>query len=198
MQNRPCLPRHGHDEIFLNMGTVILIAVVIIVCSFFIGAIISSKTANDENPEGSGEKPVIRMLNREGDPQEDEWHTYIAGLPHYVSKYDIGGFTGWVENDFGNRHDPKAMGVYNSDGKLLGYIPAKELADYRDWCDAMPQPCVGFIFVKDGELRGRVKILRPCNKEFLANHFGYYLQWVRDNYGPEYLPKSLTINFVTE
>lgn len=143
-------------------------------------------------------KPAIKMLNREGDASEDEWHTYIAGLPHHASQYDIGGFSGWVENDSENKHDPMAMGVYNSFGKLLGYIPAKELSDYRDWCDGLPQPCMGFIYVEDGQMRGRIKMLRPCNEEFLKTEFSRYAQWVYDNYGKSFLPDSLTMQFKTE
>lgn len=143
-------------------------------------------------------KPTIKMLNREGSPHADEWHTYIVGLRYHASVYDIGGFTGWVENDLGNAHDSKAMGIYNSSGKLLGYIPARELADYRQWCLGYPVPCVGFVFVEDGQYRGRVKILLPCNKEFLQTEFTRYLQWVKDNYGNDYLPKSLSMNFDIE
>ncbi len=130
--------------------------------------------------------------------QEDEWHTYIAGLPHHISKYDIGGFAGWVEADYFNKFDPDAVGVYNSFGKLLGYIPAKEALGYKQWCDAQPHPCVGFIFVEDDQLRGRVKILRPCNEEFLKEEFTRYLQWVKNNYGEEYLPKSMSMQFDVE
>lgn len=144
------------------------------------------------------QKPIIKMLNRDGDACEDEWHTYIAGLAHHVSKYDIGGFNGWVENDIINAYDSKAMGVYNSFGKLLGYIPAKELIDYRLWCDSKPQPCIGFIYIEDGQCRGRIKILRPCNENFLQIEFSRYLQWVDANYGKDYLPKSMSINFETE
>lgn len=139
--------------------------------------------------------PPIQMLNREGDPQEDEWHTYIAGVHHHVSAFSVGGFTGWVANDANNKYDSKAMGIYNDKGKLLGFIPASELAEYRDWCDAKPQPCVGFIYLDDGKIYGRVKILRPCNKDFISTEFGRYLSWVKSNYGPEYLPKSQGITF---
>lgn len=143
-------------------------------------------------------KPIIQMLKRDGDTYEDEWHTYIAGLPHYASKYDVGGFTGWIENDFGNTCDPKAMGVYNSFGKILGYIPAKELQDYRDWCRGKPMPCMGFIYIEDGQYRGRVKILRPCNEEFLQIEFNRYAQWISDNHGKEYLPKTMSMKFDIE
>lgn len=140
-------------------------------------------------------KPIIKMLNRDGDVDEDEWYTYIVGLSHCVSKYDIGGFTGWVENDFGNAYVSKAMGVYNSFGKLLGYIPAKELSSYRDWCCGEPMPCMGLVYFEDGLYRGRVKILRPCNETYLQTEFSRYAQWVYDNYGKEYLPRSMSMNF---
>lgn len=142
-------------------------------------------------------KPAIKMLNREGDPGKDEWHTYIAGVAHYISQHDIGGFSGFVVTDHNNKYDSNAMGIYNSFGKLLGYIPAKELSDYREWCEGKAQPCVGFIFIEDNQIRGRVKILHPCNKEFMQTEFSRYLQWVNDNYGSEYLPKSMTMDFET-
>lgn len=139
--------------------------------------------------------PAIKLLNREGDANEDEWHTYIAGVNHHAGAGDIGGFTGWIENDYRNSYDRKAMGIYNSAGKLLGYIPAKELQNYRVWCSAKPQPCVGFIYFEDGQIRGRVKTLRPCNKEFIETEFSKYLQWVNDNYGKAYLPKSMSVTY---
>lgn len=143
-------------------------------------------------------KPIIKMLNCDGDAYEDEWHTYIAGLPHCASKYDVGGFTGWVENDFDNAYDSKAMGIYNSFGKMLGYIPAKELLDYRDWCRGESMPCMGFVYVENGQYRGRVKILRPCNETFLQTEFSRYAQWIYDNHGKEYLPESMSMNFDIE
>ncbi len=138
------------------------------------------------------------MLNREGVPHEDEWYTYIAGVGHHVSASNVGGFTGWVANDADNKHDHNAMGVYNETGKLLGYIAAKELDDYRDWCEAQPEPCVGIIYIEDGQLRGRVKVIKPCNEEFLSLRFGKYLQWVKDTYGSAYLPKKLSMDMDIE
>lgn len=142
-------------------------------------------------------KPQIKILNRDGDSYEDEYHTYIAGVNHHASKYDIGGFCGWITNDFTNDYNPKAMGIYNSFGKLLGYIPEKELKDYLRWCRNEPTPCVGFIFIEDGMLCGRVKTLLPCNKDFMETEFTKYLQWVRDNYGSSFIPKTMTIEFQT-
>lgn len=137
------------------------------------------------------------MLNRPGNVHEDEWHTYIAGVNYHASKYDICGFCGYVSNDPTNVHDKNAMGIYNS-FKLLGYIPAKELKDYRQWCDADTMPCVGFIFVEDGKMCGRIKVLKPCNEDFLETEFSRYLQWVKDNYGDKYVPKNLTMTLEIE
>lgn len=157
----------------------------------------SKKNISTTTPKNRQPKPKIKMLNRDGDVQEDEWHTYIAGVKFHCSKYDIGGFTGYVARDENNTHDKNAMGIY-SNIKHLGYIPAKELSDYRHWCDDQPMPCVGFIYMEDGQYRGRVKILRPCNEKFLQTEFSRYLQWVLDHFGKEYLPKTLSMSFETE
>lgn len=179
--------------------------IVIIIVIVLVWAVVSTAKAesgsNSSKQNSFKKKPVLKMLNREGDLHEDEWHTYIAGVKYHAYKYDIGGFYGWVGPDKDNLHDNKAMGIYasfDSKGKLLGYIPAKELSDYREWCDAQPQPCVGFIFVEDGEMRGRVKILRPCSEEFLEKEFSRYLQWFKDNFGTKYVPKSKNMQFEIE
>lgn len=157
----------------------------------------SQREPETSEHRGLRKKPVIKLLDRDGDPVEDEWHTYIAGISYHASKYDIGGFTGWIENDIYNTNDSRAMGVYNSFGKLLGYIPAKELEDYREWCHSAPQPCMGFVYIEEGQFRGRVKILRPCNVEFLRVEFNNYAQWVYDHRGREYIPSS-PLQFDTE
>ena len=180
------------------MVKIVLWTAVAFICFCLASLFKVSSKSSGRNTDGLKRKPVLQILNREGDVHEDEWHTYIAGLPHHASKYDIGGFSGWVEADYNNKYDRNAMGVYNSFGKLLGYIPAKEVLDYRVWCGVEPQPCVGFIYNEDGQLRGRVKILRPCNEDFLQTEFSRYLQWVNDNYGEEYLPKTLDMTFDTK
>lgn len=180
------------------MTLFIFITLVVIVCIVLFGKNTQDDKKRKDTRKGLKKKPNIKIFNREGDSHEDEWHTYIAGVSHHASKYDVGGFSGWVGADPENPYDNKAMAVYNSFGKLLGYIPANELKNYREWCDCQPQPCVGFVFVEDGHLRGRVKILRPCNEIFLEEEFSKYLQWVKDNYGKEYLPKTMSMQFETE
>lgn len=136
------------------MFKIILLVIIAVVCFWVASLIGASKTKKASKSNGIKKGPAIRMINRDGDTHDDEWHTYIAGLSHHISKHDIGGFAGWIENDLNNAHDSKAMGVYNSFGKLLGYIPAKELPDYRHWSDGLPMPSVGFIYIEDGQYRG--------------------------------------------
>lgn len=173
----------------------LIIAIALVCLYLWMKSKANERMENDWQPQSYRRKPSLRLLNREGDPDEDEWHTYIAGLPYHAATHDVGGFWGWIEHEVGNKYDRNAMAVYNSSGKLLGYIPAKEVSDYRDWCDSQPVPCTGYIYIEEGQLRGRVKALMPCNEEFLQEEFSRYLQWVNDNVGPEYVPKNLQMTF---
>lgn len=167
---------------------VIIIGIVIVCCLMPSDSKKAKKTTETKH-----RKPelVIRMLNREGDLYQDEWHTYIAGLHYHASKSDVGGFCGYVANDPYNSYDKNAVAIY-SKLKLLGYIPARELADFREWSDGEVMPCIGIIYVEDGQLRGRVKILKPCNMEFIQKGFSYYINWIKDTHGEKYLPKNIT------
>lgn len=173
-----------------------------IIVGFIIFIIIGSVAQNSEQKNKSNTrvtptprkpKPALLMLDREGDAHDDEWFTYIAGVPHHITKNEIGSFLGWVQHDQDNKYDPYAMGVYDYKGKLIGYIPAKEVKEYRAWCDARPQPCAGFTYIENGQLRGRVKAVRPCNPEFIQNELQRFLDWAHDHYG--YVPKTAGIEF---
>ncbi|MCM1066296.1 MAG: hypothetical protein NC418_01825 [Muribaculaceae bacterium] len=136
-------------------------------------------------------EPAITVLGTEGDRFADSYETYIAALQYHCSYKDKGGFYGFVANDFNNEVDLNAMAVCRGeDGMLLGYIPTSELRDYRRWSGGAPMPCVGFIDVHEGELRGRVKIAHPCNPEFIDDVLTDYLAWMQDNLGPEYVPDT--------
>lgn len=142
--------------------------------------------------------PAIKILDRPGDSEEDEWHTYIAGINYRAVNSDLGGFVGYVTPDPGNRHSPIAMAVITASGKLLGYIPAKEVGDFREWCSVRPVPCVGFICRKDGQFAGRVKALLPCSREFMQKEFTRYFEWVNAHYGAPYLPDLDNVIFNIE
>lgn len=152
------------------MGIFLSIALITFVIIILIKAF-SSTTGSQYKPrpiEHRGgpdpKKPRFKLLNREGDLHRDESHTYIAGVGHHCTAASIGVFFGWIENEAGNTFNPKAMAVYKDSGKKVGYIPERELANFRHWCDGKPVPCAGIIYTEGREYRGRVKALLPCNK----------------------------------
>lgn len=64
---------------------------------------------------------------------DDDFFCKIAGASHHCDDDDIGGFIGYVKHDADNRYDKNAHGIYNLDGKLLGFIPKDELPDYVEF-----------------------------------------------------------------
>lgn len=167
------------------MGTLILCIVAFAILVYFMRKAAAPDSA----------KPTLNLLNREGDSDEDTWNTYVAGAKHHIGPADVGGFFGWVANDAGNSHDSDAMGIYNANGRLLGYIPASELGGYRSWCDAQPVPCAGYIYVEDNQMRGRVKAVLPCCEEFIEEEFDAYAKWVRRRIGAKYAPNINSLTF---
>lgn len=155
----------------------------------------SRKLELDNSTQGdvAANQPPIKMLHRDGYPDSDEWDTIIADVAELCTAKDIGGFFGFVAKDSKNPEKPNAMGIYNDFGRLVGYIPEEELADYRQWCDDSAMPCGGFIQMDSstGKLRGFVKIVRPCNEDYMKNSLLKYFQWVVDNYGDRYVPKRV-------
>lgn len=146
--------------------------------------------------KGNRPRPILSMLNRDGDLNEDCWVSEIAGTEYRYNK--TGGFCGWIENDSENTYNKRSMGIYNADGRLLGYIPECDLNNYRWWCKGQPVPCVGVLYKERGGLKGKVYIALPCNEEFLNEAFGQYMEVVKVVYGPEYLPRPKSIKFKTK
>lgn len=56
--------------------------------------------------------------------------TSVAGINFRATPEDLGPALGYVERDLNNEHDPRAVGVYRSDGSLLGYVASKDLDEF--------------------------------------------------------------------
>ena len=120
---------------------------------------------------------------------ERDYFCKIAGASHHCDESDIGGFIGTVRHDANNKYDKYAHGVYNLDGKLLGYIPKDELADYIEFSGGKDRNCVGFI--KTGEhvpFYGKVKVL-PFGEAATTESIAFIL-WMVKNLGKMYIPKK--------
>lgn len=59
--------------------------------------------------------------------------TSIAGINFRATIDDCGPVIGYVERDLGNQYDPKAVGVYKPDGKLLGFVASKDLDSFYEF-----------------------------------------------------------------
>ena len=72
----------------------------------------------------------------------------IAGINHIegISEYE-GKFIGEVVPEPTNQYDPNAIKIVHQDGKFLGYVPAEDTAQLREWVNnKFPYKCYGEIF----------------------------------------------------
>lgn len=107
-----------------------------------------------------GEQHPQATLPRKSRKHKIDYETRIAGAHHHCDDSDIGGFVGYIRPDVNNRHDRNAIGIYNNDGKLLGYIPKEEIADVLRWATQLQLPCIGYILSGDKvDYWGRVTII---------------------------------------
>lgn len=107
--------------------------------------------------------------------------TSIAGINFRASEDDCGPVIGYVERDQANEYDPRAVGVYRPDGKLLGFVASKDLDSFYEFKGEGFDKMVfsgNIKRVKRGAQKefyvGNIAILRSENEEELtdlANRF---------------------------
>ena len=136
-------------------------------------------------------EPVFKVSVKVGEPY---YNTRIAGVQYRNTSADVGAFLGFVKPDPNNEHDPNAIGIYNNEGKLLGYIPKDDLPDYREWASKDILPCVGFI--KEGDevpLYGKVKIM-GTEMEEVELLTAQYVRWMVNKFGLAFIPTDFNID----
>lgn len=89
----------------------------------------------------------------------------IAGINYREDIGDYEGkFIGTVIPEPTNQYDPNAIKIVHQDGKHLGYVPAEDTAQLREWIrNEFPYKCYGEIF-KDEDRKyywGEVLIEEP-------------------------------------
>ena len=81
----------------------------------------------------------------------------IAGINHKegIGEYE-GKFIGEVVPEPTNQYDPNAIKIVHQDGKHLGYVPAEDTAQLREWVkNKFPYKCYGEIFQDEEDDDGR-------------------------------------------
>ena len=82
----------------------------------------------------------------------DIYHTSVAGINFRRGIKDLAGttFDATLVAEPTNKHDPNAIKIVSFDGRHLGYIPADETEDVRQFISGdLPHPCR--VHVDEGE-----------------------------------------------
>ena len=144
-----------------------------------------------QKPQPPKAESFFKVSVKVGEPY---YNTRIAGVQYRNTTADVGAFLGFVKHDPNNEHDPNAIGIYNNEGKLLGYIPKDDLPDYREWASKDILPCVGFI--KEGDevpLYGKVKIM-DTEMEEVELLTAQYVRWMINKFGLAFIPTDFNID----
>lgn len=184
------------------MGTLLLVIVVSASILYLVGRFSDNSTENKhkETPRSRQREIIVEATNTDEDPYHNYFSTYIAGVNHHASYRDIGAFVGVVFPETENSYDKNAMAISNMNGKLLGYIPKSQQRDYFYFSQNRPYPCVGYIFPTDPgsdfDLCGRVKVIEPCNSDYVHRETASYLLWFKSKYGAKYISKELQSKYL--
>ena len=169
---------------------------------FIISGIILILSKTIENRERKSSSYKYTKGNIDWVPGADQWidtdaffdsrsgminHIFISGLAHHCSIQDCGIFGGIIYNDKDNPVEKKAMAIRSYQSKkVIGYVPAAILDDYRKWCGRKECHCVGFLYRQEGKLRGRVRVYHPdCDLELIEKDGAQYLEKVCEIFGWE-------------
>jgi len=124
---------------------------------------------------------------------DNEYYTRIAGVRHHCKFRDVGGFLGYAVPDPDNPHDRDAVAILRADdNKLLGFIPAVGLRDYKKWSRGRALPCVGYI--REGQmLFGKVKVIDD-DPEGTLEAIVAFVTWMLRTFGVSYKPDAITLD----
>lgn len=139
--------------------------------------------AEDKAPEVHEDIKIFTDILDRGDGVND---VYVAGLAHYCTRKDVGFFAGVVFNEKDNPYDRKAMAIGDTQKKkIIGYIPAAILSEYRKWCKDK-HVCVGYIFYDGEQLRGRIRAYLPdVDKDKMVKDMSEYAKIACEHFGWE-------------
>lgn len=98
------------------------------------------------SPEPEPTPAVARAITRAAKSLRlATFETKVAGAQHHTTGGDIGVFKCIVLPDKNNPYDKNALGIYRTDGKLMGYIPRDEQRAYLRWGDGETKFGLGYI-----------------------------------------------------
>lgn len=135
------------------MGTII---VIIALCAFvmIIKSLSKDETKQTENNSQNTKLTYELIIEDEDDGYRTRHHwngiepyawfiTTVAGVNYHLSAEDANNkYCGITAAEKDNKFDPNAIKLVTNEGKMLGYVPAKDLKEFRD---IFEKEEVGFI-----------------------------------------------------
>jgi len=176
----------------------LLIFGIVLVCIVVIIAVTSGDKKNSSNTGASSKSSTIADRTKvtteakvfTGIMDREVKEIYIAGLAHHCDKRDVGFFSGVVFPETDNPYDNKAMAIGSHiHKKIIGYVPAAILDEYRAWCKREKRICAGFIFWDGEHLRGRARVYTAeYSDSRIQDDLFKYADLVAEHYGWELNP----------
>ena len=150
----------------------------------------SGETANIETAETSSDKSDyngesgIRFKEtplQMGEPLA-KFSCSIAGLSHHQHNITLGGFVGYAVHEKNNPYDSLAIAIYNANGGLMGYVPAKAHGEYLAYFpDKAPCFVVGYIDTTyDSRFTSKVYFVRIHSWQYAKNEIESLCRWLSD------------------
>ena len=118
----------------------------------------------------------------EGEPLA-KFSCSIAGLSHHQNNIVLGGFVGFAVHESNNPYDNLAIAIYNCNGELMGYVPAKAHGDYLAYFpDKAPCFVVGYIdTTSDSRFTSKVYFVRIHSWRYAKDEIESLCHWITDN-----------------
>lgn len=161
-----------------------LILIIFAVIFIAVIAVISSTDSVNKNSDSSSEIEIVfhETPDPDGEPFS-KFYCYIAGLSYHQESIQLGGFVGYGIWDRQNAYDKLAIAIYNSNGKLYGYVPKEMHKEYLSYFpDKAPAFIVGYVEIDaDRTLHGKAYFVRNHSWEYAKYEISDLIKWVRKN-----------------
>lgn len=117
----------------------------------------------------------------EGEPLA-KFSCSIAGLSHHQHNIILGGFVGFAVHENNNPYDSLAIAIYNVNGGLLGYVPAKAHGEYLAYFpDKVPCYVVGYIdTTSDSRFTSKVYFVRIHSWQYAKDEIESLCEWITE------------------
>ena len=145
---------------------------------------LAQKTAEPSEKSNYGRDSEVKFRETpspEGEPLA-KFACSIAGLSHHQDNIVLGGFIGFAVHESNNPYDNLAIAIYNVNGGLMGYVPAKAHGEYLAYFpDKVPCYVVGYIdTTEDSRFTSKAYFIRIHSWLYAKNEIESLCEWLKN------------------